>query len=231
MPPIPPISCIVFDLGGVIVRICRSVHEAGARAGVAIPEDELAPEKRAARKAVHALYERGELTTDEFCHQLAETTRFRITPEQYRRIHEAWIIDEYAGVSELIDDLHAQSLITGVLSNTNESHWRQLVGDPARNISPMFPTPSRPRHVHASHLLRLAKPDPRIYAVFSRLSGTDPSRTLFFDDLEPNILAARAAGWQACQIDHTGDPASQMRAHLKAMGIVIGASDSHVPKQ
>lgn len=216
-----PIRTVVFDLGGVVVRICRSVQEAGERAGIAIPDEELVPERRAARKAVHARYERGELSCDDFFVALAQTTSFRISPEQYREIHERWLIDEYAGVGTLIDDLHLAGLSTGVLSNTNASHWRQLVGDASRGVSPRFPTPSRARHVHASHLLRLAKPDPRIYAEFCRLSGATPRSILFFDDLEDNVIAARTAGWHAHRIDHTGDTAAQMRTALRQFGVQI----------
>ena len=43
----------------------------------------------------------------------------------------------------------------------------------------------------------LVKPDPRIYALLFERYGLAPSRTLFIDDSERNILAARAAGMDA----------------------------------
>jgi glucose-1-phosphatase len=215
------INFIVFDLGGVIVRICRSVVEAGERAGIAIDPHELHPDRRAARKAVHARYERGLITCDEFFSQISATTDGVVSPQQFRTLHDVWIIDEYPGVRALISDLHQAGASTGVLSNTNAAHWRQLVGDdahPDRPIAPKFPAARMPMHRHASHLLGLAKPDPAIYAAFIAASNADPARTVFFDDLPENVRAAQVAGWHAHQIDHTGDPAGQIRSWLVSAG-------------
>jgi FMN phosphatase YigB (HAD superfamily) len=41
---------------------------------------------------------------------------------------------------------------------------------------------------------------------------------VFFDDLAENISAARACGWNAVHIDHTGDTAAQVLAGLRAHG-------------
>ncbi len=213
----PPSPLIVFDLGGVIVRICRSIKEAGDRCGIEVRDEDITPERRAERRAIHAQYERGHLSCDAFFTAIAQTTGSRYTPEQFRAMHLAWIIDEYPGVSGLIDDLHAAGLSTGVLSNTNPSHWAQMQPTPdasGRTVPPKFPTPAKPHHKHASHLLGLAKPDPQIYHEFARRTGFAPASIIFFDDLNDNIEAARAAGWEADLIDHTGDPAAQMRLRL-----------------
>lgn len=213
-----PVSMVVFDLGGVVVRICRSIGEAGRLVGVDVPEDLLTPESRAERKALHRDYERGRIDCDQFFERAAATTRGRIDAGAFRAMHLAWITGEYPGVSELIHDLHRRGLETGVLSNTNASHWAQMQG--GRGAPPGFPATTLPRHRHASHLLGVAKPDPAIYATFVervKSAGVDVTTgpIVFFDDLEDNVLAARAAGWHAHQIDHTGDPAEQMRAHLR----------------
>jgi FMN phosphatase YigB (HAD superfamily) len=84
-----------------------------------------------------------------------------------------------------------------------------------RVIAPKFPTPSKPKHIHASHLLGLAKPDAAIFHEFARRTGFAPASIIFFDDLADNVNAARAAGWQSHLIDHNADPAAQMRAHLR----------------
>ena len=138
---------IVFDLGGVIVRICRSIKEAGDRCGISVREEDITPERRAERRAIHARYERGQITCDEFFAAIAQTTGGRFSPDQFRAMHLAWIIDEYPGVSRLIDDLHAAGFPTGVLSNTNASHWAQMQPIPdARGViqPPNFPRPQSP---------------------------------------------------------------------------------------
>ncbi len=215
---------VVFDLGGVVVRICRSIKEAGDRCGIAVREEDITPARRAERRAIHAEYERGRMGCDEFFVAIARTTGGRFTPEQFRAMHLAWIIDEYAGVSQLIDDLHGAGVETGVLSNTNASHWAQMQPMPdARGdvIAPKFATPAKPMHKHASHLLGVAKPERAIYEEFARRTGFRPQEIVFFDDLPENVEAARAAGWDARVVDHAGDTAGQMRGILRGMGMDV----------
>ncbi|MBL8991671.1 MAG: HAD-IA family hydrolase, partial [Phycisphaerae bacterium] len=163
-------------------------------------------------------YERGELACDAYFERVSASTGGLYAPDEVRRLHESWILGEYEGVSGLIDDLHRAGIATGVLSNTNASHWRQLTpGDhgPAR-----FPAASKPRHLHASHLLGLAKPSRDIYRAFERLSGFPPASIVFFDDTQDNVRSAADAGWHARLVDHAGDTAAQMRAHLRALGLL-----------
>jgi putative hydrolase of the HAD superfamily len=60
----------------------------------------------------------------------------------------------------------------------------------------------------------LLKPEPAIYAHAARVFGRAPSQLLFLDDHLPNVLAARAAGWQAV---HFVD-AAQAEAQARALG-------------
>jgi glucose-1-phosphatase len=217
------VKIVVFDLGGVVVRICRSIKEAGERCGVAVRDEDITPEKRSERRAIHAQYERGRIGCDEFFVAIARTTGGKYTPEQFRAMHMNWIIEEYPGVAELIDDLHAAGVSTGVLSNTNASHWGQMQGSiDARGqvIAPKFPATVKPVHRHASHLLGVAKPEAAIYDEFARRTGFAPGQILFFDDLAENIAAARGRGWDGEVVDHTGDTAAQMRGWLRARGLL-----------
>jgi putative hydrolase of the HAD superfamily len=62
--------------------------------------------------------------------------------------------------------------------------------------------------------VQLIKPDPAIYEHAAALFGRAPADLVFFDDLLPNVLAARAAGWNAV---HFVD-AAQAEAEVEAMG-------------
>ena len=218
---------VVFDLGGVMVRICRSLKEAGERCGIEVRDEDITLERRAERRAIHAEYERGRIGCEEFFVAIARTTGGKYTPEQFHTMHMNWIIDEYAGVSELIDDLHAAGIATGVLSNTNASHWGQMQGLAADGsvTVPKFPTTTKPMHRHASHLFGLAKPDRAIYHEFAQRTGFAPGQIVFFDDLPENVGAARMAGWKSHVVDHMGDTAGQMRGYLRAEhGIVLSGT-------
>ena len=60
------------------------------------------------------------------------------------------------------------------------------------------------------------KPDPAAYAGATELLGVHPSVVLFVDDSDDNVVAARAAGWQA---HHYTDPLN-LTATLRGAGLL-----------
>ncbi len=222
MPARPSIRLVCFDLGGVVVRICRTWGEACAAAGLPVHPVLDRPGDLTLRRELSARHQSGAMESSEFFERLARITGDVYTPGEVALIHDAWLLHEYPGIDAVVDGLLAiPGVETGILSNTNEPHWARLMGHtpPSR---PEFRTPARLRHRHASHLLRHAKPAPTIYAEFTRRTGyaDRPGEILFFDDLEENIGAARAAGWRAERIDPDADPAAQIRRWLGAYGVV-----------
>ncbi len=217
-----PVSLVVFDIGGVLVRIARSWSEACAAAGVPARgpgDDEAAWSRR--RRPVED-YESGRIDHATFVAGIVESEQGRYTAEEVDRVHAGWILEEFPGVLALVDGLHAAGYETGILSNTCDAHWRrQLLGESAAT---RFPALQRIRHPHASHLLGVRKPAPEIYARMAARTGHAPARTLFFDDLPDNVAAARAAGWRAERVDPLGDPAAQMNAFLGRHGVRLGGA-------
>jgi 2-haloacid dehalogenase len=67
--------------------------------------------------------------------------------------------------------------------------------------------------------VRLAKPDPAIFHHLLERFGLVSQSTLFIDDHEPNIVAARALGIQAIRFQD----ATHLRQHLVSLGVL--ASD------
>ncbi len=214
-------AMVVFDLGGVVVRICRSWGEACEAAGVdhrPLPEDPALREER--RRLVRA-YERGAITCGEYFAGVAAATGGLYTPDEVVRVHDAWILEEYAGVADLIARLRSAGVITGVLSNTNHRHWLQLTSGPGRAAK--FTTPEQVDHPHASHLLGLAKPDRSVYEAFLARAGggrVAPGDVIFFDDLADNVRAAIDAGWRADRIDPDAGPAEQIERVLRHEGLL-----------
>lgn len=207
---------VCFDLGGVIVRICRSWEEGCTRAGVALREHErfMLAEHASARAGHTDAHQRGELSIRDYCAAITRASASIYDEHEIDRVHAAWIIEEYPGVADLIDDLNrAPGVRTACLSNTNEAHWNQMMGHDPRG--PVIPALARIAHPIASHHARLIKPGEDFYRHFERRLGVRPESVIFFDDLEENIAAARMFGWDAHQVDHTGDTASQMRGILR----------------
>jgi glucose-1-phosphatase len=232
--PVPPGQpIVVFDLGGVMVRICRSWEEACAAAGEPYYPQVRDPAMLEARKAVVRQHEIGALPCESFFVELAATTFGLYSPEQVRRIHTAWLLGEYPGIGDVVDELHRAGIPTGVLSNTNHAHWVAMMPrrwhtaapqgatDPAdRHPASGYPTLARILHPHASHLLGHTKPTVEIHRAFEHRVGVRPEQVLFFDDLADNVTGARVAGWKVHQIDHTADTAAQMRATLRQSGLL-----------
>lgn len=61
--------------------------------------------------------------------------------------------------------------------------------------------------------VQLIKPEPAIFALAAERFGVPPAELLFFDDHRPNVLAARAAGWQAELFTDADAAAAVLRQH------------------
>lgn len=214
----PEVRMVCFDAGGVLVRICRNWSEGCAAAGLPVHPGVDDRSIIARDPDLSDAYQRGEITCDAFFERLSLATGRLYGVDEVRAVHRSWILGEYGGVGDLVDRLHTfDGLKTGLLSNTNASHWsdpRMLGGAPLSVVS-------RLHHPHASHLLGLVKPDASIYVAFTERTGVRPDEVLFFDDLESNVIAARRAGWRAVLVDHTGDTAGQMRDALRRHGVDV----------
>ena len=202
---------IVFDLGGVVVRICRSWGEGVRAAGLderPILDEESDKQRR--RKLSYE-YQCGRMTCDDYFVAIADGLGGAYSPAEVERVHDAWILGEYPEIASLVRGLLDGGRALGVLSNTSHSHWGSLVTMPA--IEPIV------ERRHASHLLGLCKPDPAIYRAFEHEAGWPGERIVFFDDLPENVEAAKAAGWDAVRIDHEGHTAEQIRGALSDRGL------------
>lgn len=207
------IQLVVFDLGRVLVRICRDWQHACECAGFAWSSVPAA--SRAGLPEVLHRAEIGRIGAAELFEQAAAL--LSCEPETIRAISDAFIFGPYPGVGKLLDELSAAGVKTACLSNTAEHHW-SLLFDPAhRAWLPM----DRLNHHFASHLLRARKPDEAIYQQVERSVNLPGSAILFFDDMKENIDAARARGWNAHWIDPApDDPIQQIRTVLRDYRVI-----------
>lgn len=213
---------VVFDWGGVVLRICRSWEEGCRRAGLMPHAHDLLPAAAAQRSAVSHEYQLGNVTCESFCEGISRATNGRMSPSDVARLHDAWLIEEYPGMADLIGQLNANAGVrTALLSNTNAGHWKRHLPN-ADGSAADFPTVGTLDFRLGSHLLGEVKPEQAIYHSMQNTAGVPPERIVFFDDLAENVAMARKLGWQSEQIDHMGDPASQIAGHLRRLGIVPG---------
>jgi putative hydrolase of the HAD superfamily len=206
-----PPRIVCFDLGGVLVRICRSWEEGCRAAGIDIRVDsDLASGDPSRLTLVHDL-EVGAISPEQFFRTIAEGMQNLYSPEEIERVHHAWILGEYPGVADLIGELRTGPATLACLSNTNAPHWEQMRG---------FASLDALHHRFASHELACRKPDEQIFRAFEDRLEARPREILFFDDTHANIAGALEAGWRAERIDHSADTAAQMKDHLRAYGVI-----------
>jgi putative hydrolase of the HAD superfamily len=211
------IGIVCFDVGGVVVRICHDWPAACRAAGVELRGDWAHEVEALARRELTDLFVTGRLTEAEWAERLSPVLRGRYSADELKRIHHAILLDEYPGVGQLVDELHAAGVPTACLSNTNHSHWVRLVhrdGAQALPGAPRYPAVAALGRHFASHLFGLAKPDPAMYRAFERETGFGGDQILFFDDLPENLAAASALGWRAERVDPESDTAPQIRRAL-----------------
>ncbi|HYO95787.1 MAG TPA: HAD family hydrolase [Polyangiaceae bacterium] len=217
------IRIVCFDLGGVLVRICRSWAEGCRAAGLPVRRSSGGHAAGLLRRSLMQQLGTGKLDEAEWAERLARGLDGVYSPGELMRIHHAWSQREYAGVAALIDALHDAQVITSCLSNTNHAHWRRLVhrdGQRELDGEPEYPSVRRLMHQHASHLFGVAKPEPAIYAAFELAVQQPGPAILFFDDLPANVAMARTLGWKAETIDPRRETVPQIRRYLTAHGLL-----------
>ncbi len=206
-----PQTTICLDWGGVIVRICSSFQQATARAGLELRPLPASPEAIDERgRLIHA-YETGMLTSDAFFDRLSNAVGGVYTPDELRMVHDAWLIEEYPGARDLIEDLRAAGLHTALLSNTNPRHYQ-------RSLGADFSAIQRLDVRLLSHEIGVAKPDARAFGEVRRTVACE--RIIYFDDRPEHVSAARASGLLAYRVDPEGDPPAQVRMILADLDIL-----------
>jgi FMN phosphatase YigB (HAD superfamily) len=214
--PTTPPRLVVFDAGGVIVRLAPFWEGVLARAGIVLSVDQASPEFVAANEAAARAHQLGSATTEEFVTEMGRAAG--LDPAEVEAILAAHLIEQYPGLDEVFDRLERAGVDTALLSNTNAYHWAKMF-PPADEDARAFPVIQRIHHRFGSHVLGLMKPDPAIYRAVEERTGVSGDAVLFFDDLPGNVEGARAHGWRAVLIDPDGDPAAQILAALRQVGI------------
>ena len=202
-------TLVVFDLGGVLVRIRHTWDDVLADLG----------EPPLARTSAwhHAdydpfnAYQAGDTTEDVYLESLGAD--LGITPDRARQAHAAILEGDYLGAKGLVEDLKAKGVATACLSNTNAMHWVALL-DPGRHPA-LMALDGR----FASFQIGVNKPDPRAFRIVAD-AFPDVERKIFFDDSADNVVAAINLGWEAHRVDADGNPPELMRRILTDGGVL-----------
>lgn len=192
---------LLFDLGGVVVE----------SAGLAVLQQmlpQLTPAQIQARwLASDAVgrFERGQTSPQAFAQAFLVEWPLGLAPAAFLREWASWVRGFLPGAARLLAHLRQRHTVA-CLSNTNAVHWAELDG-----VREAFDV------CVVSHLIGHMKPEPAAYEHALQRLGAPPHRVCFFDDLAPNVAAARALGLQAVQVRGV----AEAEAALRALGIAV----------
>lgn len=207
------VRVVCFDWGNVVLRICKDWAEGCERAGLPVRGKSNQKKAQEARAKLDRRYQTGQMSDKAYFRLIGEASDGKYTAEEVEKIHDAWLIEDFEGVEDLIEEINEiPKVATSLLSNTNNLHWVRREEE--------FTAASKIEHQWASHLFGLAKPDEKIYSAFERRVSASGEQILFFDDLKENVEAAKELGWLAEVINPAKDPVDQMRTHLAKHGVL-----------
>jgi len=202
------IRAIVLDYGEVLClrptekQICRMADVFG----IGIPQFETLYEKN--RRA----YDRGDLTPDRYWFAFADEPGIDLAADKIPLLR-AWDVEMWSNTNPVmiawLEALHQSGLRTALLSNMHADMVAEVRGEFEwmRNFDcTVF-----------SHEVRSAKPEPKIYQHCLEELGTTARETLFIDDREVNITAARALGLAAIRFLSV----PQLRAELERLEFCV----------
>lgn len=187
---------LLFDLGGVIIDIDKQ-RCIDAYTALGLP-DAASYFGDYAQTGVFMAIEDGSCTVEDFHAALRKNLPAGTTDYQIDNAFQKFIVGIPEHRLKALRQLRRQGYGIYLLSNTNPIMWRGV-------IATEFGKEGLRREDYfdgmvTSFAARAAKPDARIFRYTVEELGIDPAETLFFDDSEANVEAARALGFQAVHV-------------------------------
>ncbi len=190
-----PDRVILFDLGGVLVE---SAGRAVLRSLLPQLGERAVMERWLGSPAVNR-FERGRTEPRAFAREFVAEWGLALSEEEFIESFASWVTGFFDGAEALVRSLRRRHRVA-CLSNTNAIHWARLPG-----LAALFDV------CFASHQTGLMKPDREAYEHALRELRVGPDEVVFFDDLLPNVAAARSIGIHAFQVRGFADIAPILR--------------------
>lgn len=189
------IKNLLFDLGGVVVDIRRqNCVDAFVRLGLPDADSYFG---EYAQTGIFMAIEDGSATVEEFHNSLREAfpQPETITDKDIDDAFQRFIIGIPEHRLRALEELRGRYRVY-LLSNTNPIMWDGVL---AREFAKL---PPKRREDYFDGMVTsfeagAAKPDAKIFRYTAESLGIRPEETLFFDDSQANVDAARALGFRA----------------------------------
>ncbi|MEO6838559.1 MAG: HAD family phosphatase [Ginsengibacter sp.] len=190
------IENIIFDLGGVLLDIDYNLtRNAFQQLGI-IDFDEMY--SQAGADQLFQKLETGKISEPDFYKELNSRTGLHLAPEEIRKAWNAILLDFRESSLQFLDTIRSKYKLF-ILSNTNHIH---LI-----SFNKIYLNKKREKSFEKyfdkafySCEIGLRKPDEICYEWVLKETGIDPGKTLFIDDSEQNIDAAKKVGLQTIHL-------------------------------
>jgi glucose-1-phosphatase len=196
------VDALLFDVGGVVVRI--DFNRAFARWAALTGGDPALLRARFSHDPPYQRHERGEIDVAEYFASLRGSLGIELDDA---RLLDGWntiFIEEMPGISALLARLRPRIPLYA-FANTNHAHAAHLTKQFAGVLGHF-------RTVFTSCSIGLRKPEPAAFDYVAREIGVPAGRILFFDDTLENVTGARACGLQAVHVTSDTDVANAVTA-------------------
>lgn len=184
---------IIFDFGNVLFDL--DLPRIGQHFQAYWGEKALVARDKLNAAKVFNLYETGGLSTEEFVNDLRFAVEPYLTEEQVVNAWNSIFLGMPRERFDLLTRLRERYNVF-LLSNINDLHARYVDDYMLREHGFTDFQTQFFDGVYYSHLIRLRKPDREIYEYVLADAELVPEETVFFDDLEENVEAAKAVGIQ-----------------------------------
>jgi HAD superfamily hydrolase (TIGR01509 family) len=194
-------EAILFDLSEVVLRGLKGTNELlGVRLDTAIGEDAFLGGE--ATRLFH-----GEIPEAEYIQSVISTNAWEIGADDLEELIRS-NFGPIDGTASVIADLKSQGYRLGLLS-VHAREWVEFCEERFRYHEAFDVTLYSFEH-------GIGKPEPAAYAHALEALGSMPEETIFIDDSEVNVAAARELGLDAI----TFDGANSLRGQLAEMGLL-----------
>ena len=191
---------IVFDFGGVLTIIdTKQAMQRFREIGVSNPEEYINPY---CQKGPFFALENGDITAEEFCEELSKITGRTITRDDARYAWLGFIVEVQTEFMEFLQQLRPRYRLS-VLSNTNPfiQEWAcsSAFTPCGKTLNDYFD------RLFFSFKMNRSKPNEEIYRKMLLQGNMKAEETLFLDDGEKNINAARKVGINTLKVANGED--------------------------
>lgn len=179
------IKFIIFDLGGVLIKIHPEKFFKKVCKNASITPDKIIIRAEESNCGIKLPQDILEELKNKYGIPLSKN-------EIIKSFQQDWIGDIIMPMEKLINKLIREKYKVCILSNTNKLHMDY--------VSPMFNDFKHYHKVYLSYKLRLQKPGREIFEYILNDLQAKPEEILFIDDSEVNIKAAASLGMKTIKV-------------------------------